>query len=414
MENMLFLAHRLPYPPDKGDKIRSWHLLRHFAATRRVYLGCFVDDPADWAHAELIRSLCADAWIGDLSPKRARIRSLAGLATGSALTFPYFRSEHLTKWISRVRAKLPFAHLYTFSSSMAQYNQGCDTAGHNPSMQIVDLVDLDSEKWRQYGKMTKPPTSWIFQREARQLARAEVAIAQRADLSLLVSEEEAADFRRRDGVPGDRVHVLSNGVDTAYFDPNEVYARPFGIATGPAIVFTGAMDYRANVDAATWFARDVLPLIRARQPAARFFVVGARPSADVLSLKRLPGVVVTGRVDDVRPWLAHATVVVAPLRLARGIQNKVLEAMAMARAVACSPEALSGIRAEPGKHLLVADCAPRFRDAVLAYASDATLTRQVGFAARTFVERFYGWEQRFEELEELMRTVRRPVRLAMA
>jgi sugar transferase (PEP-CTERM/EpsH1 system associated) len=417
MEEMLFLTHRLPYPPDKGDKIRSWHLLRHFAATRRVHLGCFVDDPADRAHIEMLRSLCAETWIGDLSPTRARARSLTGFATGSPLTFPYFWSPRLAQWVARVRAERPLAQGYVFSSCMAQYVHARGEALRRLPLEIVDLVDLDSEKWRQYARAASAPMRWIFRREAERMAAAEAAIARRSHLTLLVSDAEAEDFRRRSGVPREKVHVHSNGVDTGIFDPDRTYPRVCEDAAGPLIVFTGAMDYRANVDAVTWFAREVLPLVHARRAEMRFAVIGARPSTEVLALAKLPGVTVTGRISDVRPWLAQATVVVAPLRLARGIQNKVLEAMAMARAVVCSPQALTGIRAEPGVHVLIARSAQQFSDAVLLCADDEALRRRLALAARALVERSYRWETRLDEMEELVsaaQSIARSRRMALA
>lgn len=403
MDDLLFLAHRLPYPPDKGDKIRSWHLLQHFAGTRRVHLGCFVDDPADWVHVDRLRRLCAEVWVGDLSSAGARLRSLHGLVTGAPLSFAHFWSARLARWVRRVRKGHPGAATFAFSSSMAQYLDDPATDAVPRPLQIVDLVDLDSEKWRQYAAEASPPMSWVLQREAVRTAGAEVAIARRADLSLVVSDEEAADLHRRPGVPGDRVHVLANGVDTTFFDPGQRHARPDAYDDGPAIVFTGAMDYRANVDAVRWFAAEVLPLIRARRPRARFFVVGARPAPEVLALRKQHGVQVTGRVSDIRPWLAHADAVVAPLRIARGVQNKVLEAMAMARPVVCSPQALAGLRADPGEHVLVAGEPSAFCEAVVALFDDQVLARRLSSNARALVSNRYRWQTRLAELEALLR-----------
>ena len=286
MKDLLFLAHRIPYPPNKGDKIRSWHLLRHLAERYRVHLGCFVDDPEDRTHEPVLRALCASCHFARLDPTLARLGSLRGLATGQALTFAYFRDAGLTEWVRATHAARAVAVQFVFSSSMAPF---AEAAGDFRGRRIVDFIDLDSDKWRQYAMSGRAPMRWIHGREAGLLGEAEVAIAARASASLFVSEAEADLFRRRPGVAAERVHGLGNGVDLDYFDPRRDHADPYA-AGGPVLAFTGMMDYRANVDAVLWFAAEVLPAIRARHPEARFAVVGAKPDPAVRRLAGQPGV----------------------------------------------------------------------------------------------------------------------------
>lgn len=389
-ERILFLPHRIPYPPDKGDKVRSYHILRHLAEHADVYLGSFVDDPDDRVHVERVRGWCREACIVPLAPARARLRALSGLARGLPLTVPYYADRRLRAWVQRTLARRRIDRVLAFSSSMAQY---AEPAGG--IRREIDFVDIDSDKWAQYARHRRGPMAWLYRREARTLARYECRIALAFDASYLVSEDEAAAFR--DQCPGaaGRIHALENGVDTAYFRPGAAPASPYA-AGERALVFTGAMDYWPNVDAVTWFADSVLPAVQAREPAARFYVVGRRPTDAVRALDARSGVTVTGGVPDVRPYLEHAVVAVAPVRVARGVQNKVLEAMAMARPVVCSPSAFEGIRASAGRELLVGASAPD--QARLVGECLAGGHREVGRAARACVERHYGWSARLADL----------------
>ncbi|WP_119459900.1 TIGR03087 family PEP-CTERM/XrtA system glycosyltransferase [Rhodospirillaceae bacterium SYSU D60014] len=399
MRNLLFLAHRIPYPPNKGDKIRSWHLLRHLADSFAVHLGCFVDDEDDWRHVGFLEEICASCRFARLDPRWARLRSLRGLATGAPLTFPYFWDAGLAGWVEALHRSHDIAVEFVFSSSMAPY---LERRGRSAARRIVDFIDVDSEKWAQYAESQAWPMRFIYGREGRLLADAERRIAADADASFFVSEAEAALFRRRPGVPSERVHALGNGVDLAFFAPHRDLPSPYP-AGGPVLVFTGAMDYRANVDAVCWFAREAFPLIREMDATARFFIVGARPAPEVQRLAGDPSITVTGRVEDVRPYVTHAAVAVAPLRIARGIQNKVLEAMAMAVPVVATPQAFEGIDADPQADLVVAGEAPAFARAAGELLADPARRRRIGEQARRRVEENYGWDRALATLDGVLR-----------
>ncbi|MGB8433876.1 MAG: TIGR03087 family PEP-CTERM/XrtA system glycosyltransferase [Burkholderiales bacterium] len=394
MEPLLFLCHRIPYPPNKGDKVRSYHLLKHFASRYRVYLGTFVDDPADWPHLGKLNELCADVMALPLNPLGSRIKSVAGFVTGEALTLPYFRARALQRWINQTLKRERIRKCFVFSSAMAQY-----VTGRAELRRVVDLVDVDSEKWRQYSSESRWPLSWIYRREADRLLAFEESSTREFDASLLTTAAEKALFLKHAPQLSERVHVVPNGVDTDFFSPAPGFERPFP-SDEQAIVFTGAMDYWPNADAACWFASEVLPVVLRRHERARFYVVGMNPLPSVRALARQPAVTVTGRVSDTRPYLQHASVVVAPLRIARGVQNKILEAMAMARPVVASAACANSLSSISGRELLVAGGASEFSSRVCE-ALD-TEPASLGNAGRARVLRDYQWGHNLSLVDALL------------
>ena len=391
MESLLFLAHRLPYPPNKGDKVRSYHFLKHLAARFRVFLGTFVDDPDDWRHVDALRELCAEVHVEALVPWSRRAASTVNLLCGEALTLRYFGSWRLRRWVKDIAERERIALAFAFSSPMAQY--ALDLSGVRT---FVDMVDMDSLKWAQYARRRPWPVSSIYSREARRLLQYERKVAAQSEASIFVTKEERRLFCDAAPECAARVVAIGNGVDSDYFQPSPAFGSPFDPNERP-IVFTGAMDYWPNVDAVSWFAHDVLPEIRGRDARARFYIVGMNPTAAVKALASEPAVVVTGRVDDIRPYLQHARVVVAPLRVARGIQNKVLEAMAMAKPVVMTPAMAAGMSVLPGVEVEVASTASEF-----AAASLRMMDAGNGADARTRVLDDYSWSASYARLDELL------------
>lgn len=397
MRELLFLAHRIPYPPDKGDKIRSFHLLRHLARAYKIHVGAFVDDPRDWRHVEYLKKMCGETCFVALQATRAKLRSLAALGTGEPLTLRYFRNPELARWVGDILASGRVERALVFSSAMAQYLEG---ASGQRLRRVLDFVDLDSDKWRQYSRRTRGPVRWLYRREAERLFEFERRYAMAFDASFFVSEAEARLFTAQAPETSARVSVVENGVDADYFSPGRSYSNPYD-ADEVVLVFTGAMDYWANVDAVEWFAREVLPRVRLDFPAACFYIVGARPVRAVRDLADLPGVRVTGAVPDVRPYLAHARVAVAPLRIARGVQNKVLEAMAMGRPVVASPQAVDGIR--PCAELLewTAD-SPAASAGLLLKLLRQPEVSPLGHALRAHVIRYYSWHENLLRVDAIL------------
>ncbi len=395
MVNLLYLVHRLPYPPNKGDKVRSYHLLRHLAARHRVFLGTFVDDPDDVRHIASLRPFCAGLHVARLDPRLARLRSLGGFVSGEALSLPYYRDAGLKSWVHQTVRQQNIDTAVVFSSAMTQYLDGL------PRLRaLVDCVDVDSAKWTQFAASRVWPLSWLYRREGDRLLAYECAAATRSIRSFFVTDAEVELFRRLAPQCAGKVEAVGNGVDADFFSPAHEFVSPFP-ATEIPVVFTGAMDYWPNVDAVCWFATDVLPRLRTRWPELRFYIVGMRPAPAVRALAGT-AVEVTGTVPDVRPYLRHAAVVVAPLRVARGVQNKVLEAMAMARPIVASQACAAGIDAAAGHHLETAADAQGFAASVESLLQDPARAAKMGVAARECVLARYSWEARLSRIDRYL------------
>ena len=391
MEPLLFLAQRIPYPPEKGEKIRAWRIFQHLAQRYEMHLGCLYDTPGDARHIPFVEGLCASFCCPRLVPWRAKLGSLARLARGEPLTLGYFENAALRRWVEAVLAAHRPPQVFVFSSAMASY-----VRHYHDGIRVLDMVDVDSDKWRQYAATKRWPLGAIYEREHRTLFAFERAVACEFDATLLVSRSEAALFRSL-APEADRVHVMTNGVDLDAYDPRRAYADPYP-RRAPRVVFTGAMDYWPNVQAVGWFVAEIMPLLRQRRPNLEFIIVGLNPAPAVRRLASVPGVTVTGRVADVRPYLQHADAVVAPLRIARGVQNKVLEAMAMAKPVVATPDACQGIAATHGSDLLVAATAVDFAACVESVLAGAA--PQLGRSARERILRDYRWN--FDVLDAIM------------
>ena len=395
MKELLFLAHRIPYPPSKGDKIRSYHILKHLAGSYRIHLGAFVDDPDDWRHQARLESLCASVCLLPLRPLQARLRSLSGLIDHSALSLGYFHEQKMQRWVDSIMKRDGVRRVFVYSSPMARYVMGEEFSCWQ---RVVDFVDVDSDKWRQYAQRKSWPLSWLYRREGERLLAFESDVARIFDASVFVSAAEADLFKQLAPEVADRVCFIDNGVDFSYFSPDQEYENPYQ-GRSDVLVFTGAMDYWANVDAVRWFARQIFPRVRQSAPSAQFVIVGARPTRDVLQLASLAGVSVTGAVADIRPYLAHARAAVAPLRIARGVQNKVLEAMAMAKPVLATPAAVEGIAYDNLLGLQVADSEHQLAQMAIRLLQQGS--SQPIRASRQWVCQRYDWDVNLDRMSEL-------------
>jgi sugar transferase (PEP-CTERM/EpsH1 system associated) len=393
MQELLFLAHRFPYPPDKGEKIRSWNLIRHLARRWRVHLGCLSVDGEDARHMAAVRAVCGEVASFPISPRGQKLRALARLRPGRPLMLDYYGNAGLAAWVKQLLADRPIALGFACSTPMAQYFEGAAIPW------VLDMVDVDSEKFAAYAAEGSWPMRHVWAREARTLLAYEEQAVRRADLALLVSEAECRRFDALAPRSAGRVFAVQNGVDLDYFHPGHAFPAPWEDAA-PRIVFTGHMDYPPNAEAAIWFAGEVMPLLRRLHPAPRFAIVGANPLPAVQALAA-PDVQVTGRVPDVRPWLAHAAACVAPLRIARGIQNKVLEAMAMGRPVVATGVGIEGLDITPGEHFLQADTAEDFAAAILRLLDSAAERERLALAARARLEARFSWAHVARQFEAI-------------
>jgi len=395
MEDLLFLVHRIPYPPNKGDKIRSFHFLQALAKHYRIYLAAFVDDDEDWQYVNELKRFCKDSLLLELKPLQAKILSIEGLFTGEALSLPYYKSKQLQSWVDSTLEQQKIQKVLIFSSVMAQFIK----PEHNLEI-VADFVDVDSDKWAQYAQKKTWPASWIYQREAKKLLKFETEVAKVAKATLFVSESEANLFRNLVPNLSSKITFVNNGVDLDYFTPEVEYVSPYSDDEF-VITFTGAMDYWANCDAVIWFVNEVFPKILQAKPLSRFYIVGSKPSKTVQALGEKKAVVVTGRVEDIRPYIAHADLVVAPLRIARGIQNKVLEAMAMEKRIIATPDAIEGIPVSDQEDVVIAANSNKFAENVIAFLSDSN-TPQESTANRVFIENKFAWQACTDKLIALI------------
>jgi sugar transferase (PEP-CTERM/EpsH1 system associated) len=399
-QDSLFLCHRLPYPPNKGDKIRSYALLRHLAKRGPVHLACFVDEADDLQHLDTVRALAGgNCYFEPLGKVTKLWRSLMGLMGGKPLTTACFGSRQLQQWVDHTVPKV--RDIVVFGSAMAPYVMQAPAV---PGRVLFDMVDIDSDKWRQYAATSRGPTAWLYGREARKLEALERDAAKAFGFTILASDYEAESFRRIAPASAAKIAGLTNGVDLANFSAG-VRENPFS-ATELPIVMTGRMDYRPNHEGALWFAREVYPRIAQILPNAKVYLVGAGPPP-ALRAAAGPGVVVTGTVPDVRPYLQFAQAVIAPLHIARGIQNKVLEAMAMAKPVVATYEATRALAAQPGRHLWVENDPDRFAQAVIE-ALKGSQRETIAANARKYVEDNHQWPRLLEDVDQYLEALSGP------
>jgi len=397
MGDMLFLAHRMPFPPDRGDKSRSHHVLKALAALAPVHLGCFADDAGDQACEGEMAALAKSHLLlarGKSLPRAG----IEALFTGRPLSLTAFHDPRMAVWVESVLQNHPVETIFVFSGQMAQY-----VPQNFRGRVLVDLVDVDSAKFEAYGAAGRGFRSWMERREGRLLRGEEARIARQADRTLLVSKAEAALFAERLDDPACRVSAMGNGIDSILFDPAAVTAEPrIAGGEGPRLVFTGQMDYAPNIAAVERAIDRILPLIRAGCPGASLHVVGRNPPPALLARHGRDGVHVWGRVDDIRPWLAAADLALVPLEIARGVQNKVLEAMAMGLPVVLSPGAATGIEAVDGRDFQIAESDAALAEAAIALSRDGVQAATMGQAARRWIARHAGWEAALAELPRFL------------
>ncbi len=394
---LLFLAHRVPFPPDRGDKIRSFHLLHALARIGRVHVATFGESTADMAQEAQLASLAASHCLVRRDKPLARA-GIEALARRRPVSLAAFDNTRLRAWIAQLLASRPIEAIVVFSGQMGQYVPA-DYRGRV----IVDLCDVDSAKFEAYAEEAGWPRAPLYRREARRLSREEARLVARADTTLLVSEAEAALLRARVGDAEAPIRALRNGIDAQLFDPARVEPlADLAQAPGPQIVFTGQMDYPPNIAAAERAIERILPGIRRTHPDATLHIVGRAAPPRLSRRNGRDGVRVWGEVPDVKPFVAAADLVVAPLTLARGVQNKVLEAMAMARPVLLSPEAATGIDARDGEHFAVAADDRAMVARALSLLGDPARAAAMGRAARHYVATHQSWPAMLAPLEGIV------------
>ena len=420
---ILYIAHRIPYPPNRGDKIRSFNEIKYLSQRHEIHLACLADDSKDLKYENDLKRFCKSTNVVLINLKMVKLKSSFYLFSKKPLSVPYFYSRKLQRSVDQLLSTNHYDAVFCFSSPMAEYVfrsrslvSGClklekslvkgspvtsyqKLASRNQKL-IMDFVDVDSDKWGQYSKHARFPMSWVYALEGRRLADYERKVAETFDHSIFVTEAEAKIFRNKN-LHIKKITAISNGVDLDYFSPT-VSQHPSTINQQPVIVFTGVMNYFANVDGVVWFTKEILPLIRKEIPEIRFYIVGRNPTKEVLSLALDSSVTVTGYVPDTREYLKMAAVVAAPLRIARGIQNKVLEAMAMGIPVVATPQAFEGVEAEPGRDLILGGDVRKIAEGVIGLVKEGSLRKSIGDNARRTIEKNYCWSKNLEKLDNVL------------
>ena len=395
---LLAITHRLPCPPHKGEKIRALNILKFLAARHEVHLVSLVDDDNDLRYVDQLEPYTRSLTLRRVHARLRRAFALSAVASAESISSRYFHVAALQRRVDALIEREGITGVFCSSSPTAEYVfRSRHAARLRDVPKVMDLIDVDSVKWRHYAEHSHPGSAWLYRREARQLAALEEKIGRQFDRVLVVSEAERTCC---DSVARDRVTAVPNGVDLEYFAPS---TRDSAEHEPPTLVFTGVMDYRPNVDGIAWFVRSILPIVRESVPDVRLFIVGNRPSKVVQRLASELGVVVTGFVPDVREYVARG-VSIAPLRIARGIQNKVLEAMAMGRPIVVTPQAFEGIEAEAGRDLMVASDEREFAARTIECLRDSGHADRLGRAARERAEQAYSWSKNLALLDELLPT----------
>ena len=423
---ILYIAHRIPYPPNKGDKIRSFNEIKHLSQNHEIHLACLADDAKDLKYEEDLKKYCKMVSVVLINPQLAKFKSIFYLLTKQPLTIPYFYSRKLQRTIDHLLLMIDFDFIFCFSSPMAEYvfrskllvpswwklekslekgspatgNRQPATSTQQPATRIMDFVDVDSDKWAQYARYASFPKSWIYKLESKRLSKYERKVAEFFQHSIFVTDSEVKIFKNKNPHIKN-VTAIPNGVDLDYFSP-KYGQHPAPSNQQPVLVFTGAMDYFANIDGVVWFTKEILPLIKKEIPEIRFYIVGSNPTKEVLLLSSNNGVTVTGYVTDTREYLGKATVVVVPLRIARGIQNKILEAMAMGMPVVATPQAFEGIEAQPGRDLILGENPEKIAEGVIKLTREASLRKSLGDNARKVIENNYCWKKNLERLDRIL------------
>jgi len=407
-KRVLMLTHRLPYPPDRGDRIRSFHLLKLLAKHFDVAIACTSDEPVWLQHHQLLSTMAKRVELQPITRYGSKARGAVALLTGQAVTPATFFRRGLADAIELWHEQKPFDAVLTFCTGMIHYarlltkprgsgassRQG-EAGESTPRVRhVLDLVDVDSAKWSAYAKATPIPMKWVYGIEARRLRQIERGNQDNFDAITVVSQTEADCYRQ---TVGDHrgLTVVGNGVDMNYFAPQ---LDP----DNHTLVFVGVLDYKPNYEGIAWFVDNVMPRLRQRIPDATFNIVGRNPTERVKRLSLNDGVELIGSVPDVRVHLREASAVIAPLQIARGVQNKVLEAMSSQRAVICSPGAAQGIDGADGEHLLVARDPDEWVAALEKVFTDRDHRRRIAANARRRIEERYTWETQLAPMLRLL------------
>lgn len=384
---ILYLAHRSPFPPAGGAKVRAFNAIRHLTEKgHEVVVGTMTRDEEEAVQLQGLREHCAEVLSCPVKSTVQGLRMVANLFTSVPSTMGFFYSPGLRELIRKSARARPYDLIICHSSSMGQYVED-----FSDTLKVMDFVDMDSQKWLIYAKAKSFPLSLGYWIEGRKLERDEARLARLFDLSLVITEGELEILERL--APGSDFDWFPNGVDADRFAPSEDAYDP------DTISFIGRFDYYPNEQAAQWFCDEVMPLLLEQRPNMKLQLVGAEPSAAVRQLGERSGVVVTGTVPEVHPYVHGSVATVAPLLIARGLQNKILESMAMGVPVVASAECAKGVDVVPGEHILSCTDPAEYVQAIIQLAEDAGARERYALAGRQRVLEHLTWKKALERMD---------------
>ncbi|MFT2090386.1 TIGR03087 family PEP-CTERM/XrtA system glycosyltransferase [Paraglaciecola sp. 2405UD69-4] len=397
--NILLLSHRVPFPPNKGEKIRTFHQVQHLNELgHQVHLIAPYEDETELVYFKALEdSLCSTVTTSLLSKKLVRL--LKGLIKGKALSVANFYNLKLQKQFDDFVTKNNIDAIICSASSVAEYvfkSEALEAMKRAPLL-IMDFMDVDSDKWGQYKESSSFPMSLIYSREQRLLKAYEKQIVEQFDTCYLIAEAEVNLFNEK-VIKSDKVQVMGNGLDTSAYYPNPLKKQ----SGGSTFLFTGVMNYKPNEDAVLWFVKECWPSILKTHPESRFIIAGMSPSSDILQLKNEESIEVTGFVDDILPYYHQADIFVAPFRLARGVQNKVLQAFSCALPVISTPMGAEGILCTPGKDILIASTPAEFIQQAKKLISNTKLAESIAQNSEEIIKQNYSWQSQLKPLVSLL------------
>ena len=390
---ILFLTHRIPYPPDKGERIRAYHELRYLAARHEVDLFCLADSQECAENQQFLRGMCRSVHVEVLRKLPRLWHAARNFLSGRPMSFGFFYSRKFDEQLRRALRQCNYDVIFVYCSSMGQ-----SIPQPPPAPVVVDFVDADSQKFRQYAARSSALRRWLYMCEARRVAIAEQSLGHMAARSFAVTEHDARELGGSNA-EGFKVEVVSNGVQVP--ESSEMQHQGAVCELRPFALFVGTMSYLPNSDAAVYFARDILPLVRKFHPELRFVIVGRDPDRRVRELAAIPGVFVTGAVPDAFQYFRNADVSVAPFRISQGFHNKIAESLAVGTPVITTSRAMAGIGLSEREGLFVADTAEEFAHKVSSVLNDPCLRRELREGVPTVRQRL-SWDTRLHRLEQLI------------
>lgn len=405
--NIVYIAHRIPYPPNKGDKIRAYQQLKSLTELGDVYLFALVDDPTDWQYEKKLEKICKEVHLVKLNGSTKRFKSLVGIVSQTPMSVLYFYEKELQVKLDLVLDANQVDVICCYSGTSAEYiyrskyNEQILANKKLPPHLVMDFCDVDSLKWREYSDRLKFPSSWVYGKEAKLMRQYEIDIALKFAKLVIITEEEKKLFKENVDSNAE-LTVVGNGVDLDYFTADKLCNKNSLGQQHAEVLFVGAMDYQANIDGVVWFLEHVWSHLVQKYEDVCFTIAGRNPVHEISKYHGKLNVTVTGNVVDIRSYYFRSMLVVVPLRIARGLQNKVLEAMATGNAVVSSQAALEGVKAVQGQDILVAESSVDYIDAVSKLIEDEELRIEMGTNARRCMEENYSWTLNLERFIHLV------------